>query len=187
MDYTANETEPSYSADGNPLDTSDLASPTLGLELDGQTRELPKLDEDGHRTYLMSLPAKGTAELVVTQDGHDQRLDLSTGKRTADDVAAAYYREKTDPIDINEPLAFPDSTVTVGGSGSSNEYDYTVKLTTELAEAQLTPWTKEKGWADAGTAWLLIDGKARNQPRSVTDPIDSEVHLLHRRRGRNRS
>lgn len=170
VDYTANETEPSYSADGNPLDTSDLASPTLGLELDGQTRELPKLDEDGHRTYLMSLPAKGTAELVVTQDGHDQRLDLSTGKRTADDVAAAYYREKTDPIDINEPLAFPDSTVTVGGSGSSNEYDYTVKLTTELAEAQLTPWTKEKGWADAGTAWLLIDGKAGISPEASLTP-----------------
>lgn len=164
VDYTANEEEPGHSSDDDPLDTSELASPTLGLDLDGQTRELPKLDEDGHRTYLMSLPAEGTAELVVTQDGHEQRLDLSTGKRTADDVAAAYYREKTDPVEINEPLAFPDSTVTVGGSGGSNEYDDTVKLTTELADAQLTPWTKEKGWADEGTAWLLIDGEAGIEP-----------------------
>lgn len=173
--YTANEEEPAYSSDDDPLDTSDLASPTLGLDLDGQTRELPKLDEDGHRTYLMSLPAEGTAELVVTQDGHEQRLDLSTGKRTADDVAAAYYREKTDPVEINEPLAFPDSTVTVGGSGSSNEYDYTVKLTTELAEAQLTPWTKEKGWADEGTAWLLIDGKAGIEPEASLAPSTAKI------------
>lgn len=170
VDYTADETESGYSTDDDPLDTSDLASPTLGLELDGQTRELPKLDEDGHRTYLMSLPAEGTAELVVTQDGHEQRLDLSTGKRTADNVTATYYREKTKPVEINEPLAFPDSTVTVGGSGTANEYDYKVKLTTELAEAQLTPWTKEKGWADANTAWLLIDGKAGIEPEASLTP-----------------
>ena len=173
VDYTANEEEPGHSSDDDPLDTSELASPTLGLDLDGQTRELPKLDEDGHRTYLMSLPAEGTAELVVTQDGHEQRLDLNTGKRTADDVAAAYYREKTDPVEINEPLAFPDSTVTV--EGSISEDDYTVKLTTELAEAQLTPWTEEKGWADNGTAWLLIDGKAGIEPEASLTPSTAKI------------
>ena len=175
--YTSNDTDqdPAYSSDDESADTADLASPTLTLDLDGQTRELPKLDEDGQRTYLMSIPADGKAEFVVTQDGHEQRLDLNTGKRLADEVASTYYRNKAEPVEINEPLAFPDTTVTVGVGGNSNTYDKKVKLTTELAKAHLTPWTKKEGWADDGTAWLVIDGKAGIEPEGLLTPSKAKI------------
>lgn len=161
VSYEANDpnSDLAYSATDDPGSTEDLASPTLDLDLDGQTRELPKLDENGQRTYLMSIPADGTAEFVVTQDGHEQRLDLHSGEREDDAVASTYYRASTDPVEINEPLSFPDSTVKVGNKGS-NKSDAEVKLTTDLAQAQLTPWTRDDGWAKEGTAWLIISGKA---------------------------
>lgn len=176
MGYTSNDTgqNPAYSSGDDTLSTDELASPTLAVDKDGQSRELPKLDEDGQRTYLMSLPAEGKAEIVVTQDGHEQRLDLTTGKRLADDVASTYYREKTEPVEISEPLTFPDTTVKVGG-GDTNEYERKVELTTELAEAGLTPWTKEKGWAEDGTAWLVIDGKAGIEPEASLTPSKAKI------------
>lgn len=172
VDYTSNDSaqDPAYSSDDGVASTADLASPTLALDRDGQSRELPKLDEDGRHTYLISIPAEGKAEFVVTQDGHEQRLDLNTGKRLADEVAATYYRDKTEPVEINEPLAFPDTTVKVGGTGGANGYDYKVKLTTELADARLTPWTKEQGWAEDGTAWLVIAGKAGIEAEASLTP-----------------
>lgn len=177
VDYTSIDSDqgPGLGSEDNPVDTADLASPTLTLDLDGQSRELPKLDEDGQRTYLMSIPAEGKAEFVVTQDGHEQRLDLNTGKRLNDEVAATYYREKTEPIEVNEPMAFPDITAGVGRSGSSNSYDYKVKLSTELAEARLTPWTKENGWAEDGAAWLVIDGKAGIEPEALLSPSSAKI------------
>ncbi|MGO3895739.1 hypothetical protein [Brevibacterium aurantiacum] len=178
VSYTSNDTgqDPAFSAgDDESANTADLASPTLALDLDGQTRKLPKLDEDGQRTYLMSIPADGAAEFVVTQDGHEQRLDLNTGKRLADEVASTYYRDKAEPVEINEPLAFPDTTVTVGIGGNSNTYDKKVELTTELATAHLTPWTKKEGWADAGTAWLVVDGKAGIEAEGNLTPSKAKI------------
>ena len=178
VSYTSNDAgqDPAYSSDDDEsANTADLASPTLSLDRDGQIRELPKLDEEGQHTYLISTPADGKAEFVVTQDGHEQRLDLNTGKRLADEVASTYYRENAEPVEINEPLAFPDTTVTAGSGGNSNTYDYKVKLTTELGKARLTPWTKKEGWADEGHAWLVIDGKAGIEPEGALTPSKAKI------------
>src|SRR5699024_4815262 len=36
-------------------------------------------------------------------------------------------------------------------------------------------WTKEKGWADEGTAWLLIDGKAGIDPEAVLTSSTAKI------------
>src|SRR5699024_9383947 len=81
-----------------PEDDDDLAyddgpPPTdLSIRAGGSQTHLAELDLEDSTRILVSVPQDGSAALVVSSEGHDQLVDLLTGERQDDDVAAAYYR-----------------------------------------------------------------------------------------------
>src|SRR5699024_12489134 len=64
----------------------------LSIRAGGSQTHLAELDLEDSTRILVSVPQDGSAALVVSSEGHDQLVDLLTGERQDDDVAAAYYR-----------------------------------------------------------------------------------------------
>lgn len=147
----------SFAAAGeDALGADDGPPPTdLSIRTGGSQSHLAEIEGDYSNRILVSVPEDGSAVLVVSSEGHDQLVDLLTGERQDDDVAAVYYREGR----VQEPHhAFPISVepfpVLYDGEADS-EIDAAVSF--QATTLTLTAWTEQTGWAEPGGAWLVMD------------------------------
>lgn len=146
----------SYVGSENP----DAPPMTLTLSSSGKRTQVTELaasggwggPEKGEQRILVSVPTDGDAELLVSAAGHDQVVELATGKRKADPGTDTFYRRVTRQ-DLNKPLDFGSRAVNIDKYADDEEV--TTALTVRSAE--LTPYVAgEKGWAAPGKAWLLV-------------------------------
>lgn len=139
-----------------PLQGKDRAdaSADLSITVGGAQKHLRELDDEQTLRLLVSMPDDGSTQLVVSSEGHDQFLDVLTGERQDDDVAAAYYRGNT----LQEPhhtIRVESATFTTDSS-SGAEDDVVTDFSFDVESATITAWTKDGGWAEPGTAWLGV-------------------------------
>ena len=152
----------SFTANSQDAFSTDAALPATDVSIRGGSSQthLAELTGDTSSRYLLSVPADGSAVLVVSSEGHDQVIDLLTGERQADDVAAAFYREGR----VQEPHhTFPAEVKAIPVLYSGEEdSEIAASVSFQATTLTLTAWTKEEGWAEAGSAWLLCwTGTAR--------------------------
>lgn len=127
----------------------------LSIRAGGSQTHLAELGRSYENRVLLSVPEDGSAVLVISCDGHDQLVDLLTGERQEDDVAAAFYLDGR----VQEPHhTFPVSVdpfpVLYGGD---DDRDITSEVTLKAVGLSLTAWTEQTGWAEAGGALLVLD------------------------------
>lgn len=138
----------------DPWGMEDGPTTAVSISVNGTQKHLRDLVQQEDISFLMSVPEDGSGQLVVSSEGHDQVVDLLSGERQEDEVAAAYYR----PSAVQEPhhkltidsLSFP----MVDGSGPDSPI--TTAFSFQIASASLTAWTKDGGWAEPGMAWLVV-------------------------------
>lgn len=132
--------------------------PVVGFEMDGSPVQAPSLRDSGSTTFLISAPEYGQAFLTVEEEGKVQKLNLADGKRDEKTAAAGYYLD-----DPKAPGTVKlDPVKATGTIGLNSEAEKTATMTPTLAmnSLEFTAWTKAKGWADEGEAWLLLNGNA---------------------------
>ena len=116
---------------------------------------LAELTGDSSNRILVSVPADGSAALVVSSEGHDQVIDLLTGERQEDDVAAAFYREdRVQEPHHTFPAAVESIPVLYGGDEDS---EIAASVSFQATALTLTAWTKEERLGRARSAWLEMD------------------------------
>ena len=121
----------------------------------GSQTHLAELDLEDSTRILVSVPQDGSAALVVSSEGHDQLVDLLTGERQDDDVAAAYYRaDRVQEPHHTFPVSVEPFPVLYDGE-PDDDIDATVSF--QATTLTLTAWTEETGWAEPGGAWLVMD------------------------------
>lgn len=148
LTYTPTDTQGTDTGGTTP--TTDLS-----INLDGTQVHLSELDGQQDHRILVSVPEAGTAQLVISSESHDQFVDVLTGERQDDDVAAAYYlpnprQEPTHTFKIDSDT-FPTQTSSGRARG-----DITTDFTVKAISAELTAWNPEDGWAAPGNAWLAV-------------------------------
>jgi len=99
--------------------------------------------------YVMSVPTKGRADLVVTTAGVKQAMSLTTGKPLQTSLNRA--------MDSTNRLAhLAENTSYIENDGTYwGNYTLTPSSTRSLA---LCPYDAHQGWAPAGMAWLVFHG-----------------------------
>lgn len=146
-------------ADGEASDGDETdEDPVVGFEMDGSPVQAPSLRDSGSTTFLISAPEYGQAFLTVEEEGKVQKLNLADGKRDEKTAAAGYYLD-----DPKAPGTVKlDPVKATGTIGLNSEAEKTATMTPTLAmnSLEFTAWTKAKGWADEGEAWLLLNGNA---------------------------
>lgn len=144
----------SYTPDED-LSGDDVPTSDLSLVAGGSQSHLAALEDEQEFRMLISAADDGSTQLVVSSEGHDQFVDVLTGERVDDDVAAAYYL----PTTRQEPHhTFPiDEASLPIKSHSSAEEDLVVDYAFQVASASLVAWTADGGWAQSGEAWLVVD------------------------------
>src|SRR5699024_706451 len=114
----------------------------------GWQPHLAELDLEDSTRILVSVPQDGSAALVVSSEGHDQLVDLLTGERQDDDVAAAYYRaDRVQEPHHTFPVSVEPFPVLYDGE-PDDDIDATVSF--QATTLTLTAWTEETGWAEPG-------------------------------------
>lgn len=136
---------------------SDAPTSDLSIRAGGAQEHLHTLDGEQDHRILVSAAEDGTTQLVVSSEGHDQSVDVLTGERTEDDVAAAYYL----PTPRQEPHhAFPiDDDLFPTKATTRPAEDVTTSYSFQVDAAMLSAWTVKDGWAEPGEAWLVVDWK----------------------------
>ena len=133
----------------------DVATSDLSLVAGGAQQHLSALEDQQDHRILVSAPDDGSTRLVVSSEGHDQYVDVLTGERVDDEVAAAYYlptaRQELHHTFAIDDDAFPTKT------HSSPAEDVTIDYSFQIVTATLTAWTADDGWASPGQAWLEVD------------------------------
>jgi outer membrane murein-binding lipoprotein Lpp len=123
--------------------------PTVFLASNGKRIKL-----DSQNTGVIAeIPEAGGAKLILSAGGHDQSIDLNTGKRDPDPAADPLYSAGAVQA-IEKPFAFGP----LGTGDLRARYQLTIK------SLVLTPFSDEKGWAPAGKVWVRVefDDKASN-------------------------
>lgn len=127
----------------------------LSIRASGSQSHLAELTGRYEDRILVSVPEDGSGVLVVSCEGHDQLLDLSTGEREEDEIAAAYYRSnRIQELHHTFPVSVKSIPVLYGGGADS---EITPEISLRATSLSLTAWTKQTGWADAGGAWLVLN------------------------------
>jgi hypothetical protein len=110
------------------------------LIVGGEARTLDSHSPSGRRTLLVVAPVGAPIQLVVTDQGRTQSLDLRTGKR-GDAVAGFYTAYAADDLELRSERRMDPDAGTLFASG----------------DLFLAPWTPANGWAPSGKAWLVFD------------------------------
>lgn len=141
-------------------DAAHSATSTMALNVDGAQTHLHDLDSQQEHRLLVSVPEDGSTRLVVSSEGHDQYVDVLTGEREDDDVAAAYYRDVVQQ-DPNHKYPIDSGRLGVEREAmyqtSGEEDDMVLNYDFGVSSVRLAAWTEEGGWADPGEAWLVVD------------------------------
>src|SRR5690606_36779955 len=97
----------------------------------------------------------GSGVLGVSCEGHDQLLDLSTGEREEDEIAAADYRSnRIQELHHTLPVSVKSIRVLYGGGADSEN---TPEISLRATSLSLTAWTQQTGWSAAGGAWFVLN------------------------------
>lgn len=141
--------EDSWSSD------DDLPLTDLSLSATGTQTHLAEITRSYEERFLLSVPEDGSGRLIVSSEGHDQVVDLFTGEREEDEVAAAYYRgDRVQEPHHTFPVPVDPYPVLYDGKEDS---EIVPEVSFQATTLTLTAWTKEKGWAEPGRAWLVLD------------------------------
>ncbi|WP_256839669.1 hypothetical protein [Ornithinimicrobium faecis] len=151
MNFTPDQATQGYGDEVLDVDAA------LALNVSGVQSHLHDLTEQQDLRILFSVPQGGDGTLTVSSEGHDQSIDLLTGERVEDEIAAGYYREVTNQ-DLNHTFEMDDSRVPFKQeNGPEEEYEATVEYDLRVNSVSLTAWTPQEGWAAAGESWLVVN------------------------------
>lgn len=148
--------EPDPATQGHGDDTLDVDA-ALALNVGGVQQHLHDLTTQQDFRILVSVPQAGESALTISSEGHDQSVDVLTGERAEDEVAAGYYREVT-LQDLNH--TFPvDSQHLVLQHELLEDHQGEAEVSFDLRvnSVVLSAWTPADGWAAPGEAWLVVD------------------------------
>ncbi|MGO1838755.1 MAG: hypothetical protein ACTH0E_04470 [Candidatus Microbacterium stercoravium] len=136
---------------------SDAPTSDLSIEVGGAQEHLYTLDGEQDHRILVSAAEDGTTQLIVSSEGHEQQVDVLTGERADDDVAAAYYLSTPRQEPHHEFPIESDRFPTKSTTGPDE--DVTTAYSFQVDSATLSAWTAEDGWAEPDQAWLVVDWK----------------------------
>lgn len=168
LDYVAAEGEGlrviTMSFDGTDDEAGYDVISALSVLHGGAQNHVADLSSDQSFRVLIAAAEDGSSQVVVSADGHDQHVNILTGEREDDEVAAGYYRQVTNQ-DLNHSLSAPTSTVDIVEDGSNAEgtddygrvYSSDLDFEAYLTSARLAGWAPGEGWATEGEAWLVLD------------------------------
>lgn len=133
----------------DPGSVSGSTSPALGFELDGKVykSDVVLSGYDPEMTLLVSVPKKGKSALVLDADGHQQSIDLATGKRAADPNTDIFYTPPSTAT-FGTEVAYPTIPVTAAIDAS---------LFITINDATLSGYDDATGWPDEGKSWLTVN------------------------------
>ena len=140
-----------------PSQADGVPATDISLKINGTQTHLSELASEYNDRILVSVPRDGSAQLVVSSDGHDQFVDLLTGERAEDPVTATYYRDVTrqEPHHVLR-IASSEFPVLVDW-GEVEESVNTVTYDVQIDAVELSAWQPDDGWAPEGRAWAVID------------------------------
>ncbi|MGP9844007.1 hypothetical protein [Brachybacterium sp. 107] len=143
---------PSGDTDGLQEPSSPITDLTISAR--GSQAHLAEIDGDYSARVLISVPKDGSASLVVSSEGHNQMVDLLTGERQDDPVAAVYYRsDRVQEPHHTFPVSVDPFPVLYDGEADS---ETTTTTSFQATTLELTAWTEKNGWAEPGGAWLVM-------------------------------
>lgn len=143
---------PSGETEGLQAEPSPITDLTISAR--GSQAHLAEIDGDYSARVLISVPEDGSASLVVSSEGHDQMVDLLTGERQDDPVAAVYYRsDRVQEPHHTFPVSVDPFPVLYDGEADS---ETTTTTSFQATALELTAWTEKNGWAEPGGAWLVM-------------------------------
>lgn len=129
---------------------------SLTLEVGGRTRSVttyPRYmsnETAGPATLALSVPKGAPVTLRVTDDGRTQSMDLRTGRR-GNDAIAAYYK----PLPKLKVTAEDyEATAQVSVLNSTRPVRLGVRFA--QTEAYVGPWVRPGGWAQPGRWWVVL-------------------------------
>ena len=127
---------------------SGSTAPALGFDLDGKIykSDVVLSGYDPEMTVLVSVPKKGKSALVLDADGHQQSIDLATGKRAADPNFDIFYAP---PSTATLGTAVPYPTIPVTDAIGAS-------LFITINDATLSGYDDDAGWPDDGKSWLTV-------------------------------
>lgn len=126
----------------------------LALSTASGQDHMQDLDSEEELRVLFSVPQDGSAQLTISSEGHDQYLDILTGERVEDEIAAGYYREVTTQ-DVNHIFSVEGYQGELTRDG--NSVDVTIDYDLAASSVTLAAWSEEYGWAEAGEAWIVVE------------------------------
>jgi hypothetical protein len=126
-----------------------------------------------HGVIVVSVPTGAHPLLRVTDAGRPQSLDLVTGRRGPDAVAA-YYPIRTGSGDVDVDHSGPWVRLSGPGATGLTGQDRLTSVYVSDVDYTLWPWLPSRGWAPAGRVWLDLDVKMSYwRPSSGVDGNDT--------------
>ena len=147
---------------------------TLGLEVAGRRVPVPP-PGDLTGTVAVAVPTGARPVLRITDADRTQSLDLTTGRRGADAIVGYYPVPRGAGVtEEQEPTG-----LLLSGPGVAGQADRAASIQLDDTRAELLPHLPDRGWAEPGRAWLVVDtsfaygrraAAAAGQPDMVTAP-----------------
>ncbi|WP_163511226.1 hypothetical protein [Fodinicola acaciae] len=139
------------STDTPPGQLANQPPPTVGgAVIAGATRHpLPTVNGSpilGGATLVVSVPINTPAYLEINDQGCAQRLNLRTGERVTEPEFTPIYRRRNHAI-LGDQLTGALTNVRSGN---------TIRFHLTAAQAALTPFDRDRGYAPPGSTWLAI-------------------------------
>ncbi|PRZ41933.1 hypothetical protein CLV47_10760 [Antricoccus suffuscus] len=128
---------------------SGSTAPALGFDLDDKIykSDVVLSGYDPEMTVLVSVPKKGESALVLDADGHQQSIDLATGKRVANPNFDIFYQPES-TVSPASALTYPQVPVADG---------LTASMDATVNSATLSGYDDKLGWPDEGKSWLTVE------------------------------
>ena len=138
-----------------PDESADHGTSTSVAISDGGAQD-HLFDLGNQQEFRVLVSASEEAQLVVSSDGHDQHVDIRTGEREADEVAAGYYREITQQ-DPSHTFPIEDGSLPMLDRNDEATDAYEADYDFHISSVRLVGWDEENGWASEGGTWLQVD------------------------------
>jgi hypothetical protein len=129
-----------------------------------------------HGVVVASVPTGAHPILRVTDAGRPQSLDLLTGRRGPDAIAA-YHPIRTGSGDVDSDHSGP--WVRLSGPGAAGLTGQARLASVYVSDVDYTlwPWLPNRGWARAGQLWLDLDVKMSYWRPSSGTAADDTVRI----------
>lgn len=134
----------------------DGGTPSVQLDVGDQSHYLDELATTDSVTVLVSADTDTPVSLTVTDEGKDVSLDLRTGERvggTGLAVTETYYL----PDRHGDLSGEVTSTGSVAFTGDA-PVELPLRIDLDSTAADRFPWLPGVGWAEEGSAFLLVHG-----------------------------